>query len=134
MPDNKCCFPPLWNFIEVIFFVDRVEFLEQSFVCCSRETERNGDASTKLMAAQYTRFLQNCFKELVSLALPLIYSTSTEYTEYTCTHFRKLCFRSFQGFFLKMKLQFILLLAVSHVQRTMLVLFYAICSNWYNTF
>lgn len=22
MPDNKCCFSPLWNFIEVIFLVD----------------------------------------------------------------------------------------------------------------
>lgn len=45
MPDNKRCFSPLWNFIEVIFFMDRVEFLEQSFICCSRKTGSNDNVS-----------------------------------------------------------------------------------------
>jgi hypothetical protein len=53
MPDNKCCFSPLWNFIEVIFFMDRVEFLEQGFICCSRKTESNDNVSTVTDWQQY---------------------------------------------------------------------------------
>jgi len=46
MPDNKRCLSPLRNFIEVIFFMDRVEFLEQSFICRSRKTGSNDNVST----------------------------------------------------------------------------------------
>jgi hypothetical protein len=46
MPDNKRGFSPLWNFIEVIFLMDRVEFLEQGFICCSGKTESNDNVST----------------------------------------------------------------------------------------
>jgi len=46
MPDDKRCFSPLRNFIEVVVFMDRVEFLEQSFICCSRKTGSNDNVST----------------------------------------------------------------------------------------